>query len=162
MSGIHNQSDSAQAVNTEVEKLNKTEQSGNSKDFFAVYQQNIKKFIDDVKQIVPKYHQSITNVQQECLNVCGNVITNAITLQKEYVRKLGLTSIVPEASIKIMSGVVEQFAKVATIQNQIPLAAIDATQQNIKTFNDNAKAFSDINRNILESWFSTFTFSRNN
>ena len=162
MSGIDNQSDSAQRVKTEVEKLNKTEQSGNSKDFFVVYQQNIEKLIDDVKQIVPKYHQSITNVQQECLNLCGNVISYAITLQKEYVRKLGLSSIMPEASIKIISGVVEQFAKVATIQNQIPLAAIDATQQNIKTFNENAKAFSDLNRNILESWFSTFAFSRNN
>jgi len=162
MSGIINQSDSAQTVNDGVENLNKSEDSANSKDFIAVYQQNIAKLIDDVKQIIPKYHQSITNVQQECLNVCGDVISYAITLQKEYVRKLGLTIIVPEASIKIMSGLVEQFAKVATIQNQIPLAAIDATQQNIKTFNDNAKAFSDLNRNILESWFSTFTFSRNN
>jgi len=47
------------------------------------------------------------------------------------------------------------------MQNQIALATIDATQQNIKTFNDNAKSFADLNKNVLQSWISTFT-ARNN
>jgi hypothetical protein len=37
------------------------------------------------------------------------------------------------------------------------LTTIDATQQNIKTFNDNVKSLADLNKNILQSWISTFT-----
>jgi len=41
------------------------------------------------------------------------------------------------------------------------LASIDATQQNIKTFNDNAKSFVELNKNILQSWISAFTTKNN-
>jgi spore coat polysaccharide biosynthesis protein SpsF (cytidylyltransferase family) len=55
----------------------------------------------------------------------------------------------------------DEFVKVNSIQNQVVLATIDATQQNIKTFNDNAKSFADLNRNILQSWISVFTTKNN-
>jgi len=34
---------------------------------------------------------------------------------------------------------------------------IDATVQNIKTFNDNVNAFADLNKNIIQSWMTPFT-----
>ncbi|GKS66812.1 hypothetical protein YTPLAS73_03590 [Nitrosarchaeum sp.] len=42
----------------------------------------------------------------------------------------------------------KQVVKVNTIQNQIVKTTIDATIQNIKTFNDNVSAFADLNRDI--------------
>jgi uncharacterized membrane protein len=101
MNGISHQSDST-IGNKEVEKLSKTEQSGNSKDLFTIYHQNIENFIDGVKQTVPKYYQSITNIQQECLNAYGNIISNTVTSQKEYARKLRIASNVPDAALKII------------------------------------------------------------
>ena len=50
---------------------------------------------------------------------------------------------------------------VTPLQNQIVLASIDATQQNIKTFNDNAKSFVELNKNILQSWISAFATKNN-
>ena len=67
----------------------------------------------------------------------------------------------PAASLKMIHDTTEEFVKAASIQNQITLATIDATQQNIKTFNDNAKSFTDLNRNILQSWISIFTTKTN-
>ena len=132
-----------------------------AKDIYAVYQQNVDKFLSSVKQSVPRYHQSVTNAQQEYVEACENVANSCITLQKEFANKAGITTNVPEAALKVIRDTTEEVVKATSIQNQIALAAIDAAQQNIKTFNDNAKSFADLNKSILQSWISAFT-TRNN
>ena len=132
-----------------------------AKDIYAVYQQNVDKFLSSVKQSVPRYHQSVTNAQQEYVEACENVANSCITLQKEFAIKAGITTNVPEAALKVIRDTTEEVVKATSIQNQIALAAIDAAQQNIKTFNDNAKSFADLNKSILQSWISAFT-TRNN
>ena len=134
---------------------------GNPKDLFSVYQENVNKIFDGIKQSVPQYHQSITNVQQEYLQAYENVVNSGITLQKEYVKKAGIASNIPEATLKVIHDTTEEFLKATSIQNQVALATIDATQQNIKTFNDNAKSFADLNKNILQSWISAFATKNN-
>ena len=130
---------------------------GNSKDVFSAYHENVDKLFKGIRQSVPQYHQSITNVQQEYLQAFENVIDSTITLQKEYVMKAGIITNIPEAALKAICDTTEEFVRVGSLQNQITLATIDATQQNIKTFNDNAKSFADLNKNILQSWISAFT-----
>ena len=142
--------------------MSKNEQTqANPKDAFSVYQQNVDKLFTSVKQSVPQYHQSITNVQQEFLQAYENMIDSSITLQKEFVKKSGITTSIPEAALKVMRDTTEEFVKAASIQNQMALASIDATQQNIKAFNDNAKSFAELNKNIVQSWISAFTTHNN-
>ncbi|MFQ5782582.1 MAG: hypothetical protein ACE5GR_05960 [Nitrosopumilus sp.] len=131
------------------------------KDVFSVYQQNVENIFNGIKQSVPQYHQSITNVQQEYLQAYENVVDSTITLQKEYAKKTGIATNIPEATLKVIHDTTEEFAKAASIQNQVALATIDATQQNIKTFNDNAKSFAVLNKNILQSWISAFATKNN-
>ena len=143
--------------------MSTTEQKTQStvKDIYGVYQQNVDRLFDGIKQQVPRYHQSVTNVQQEYLQAVENIFNSSVALQKEFARKAGITTNVPEAALKVVRDTTEELVKVSTIQNQIALATIDATQQNIKTFNDNAKAFADLNKNMLQSCISAFT-NRNN
>ena len=142
--------------------MSKNEQSQNNpKDAFSTYQQNVDKVFTSIKQSVPQYHQSITNVQQEYLQAYENMVDSSITIQKEFAKKSGIAANIPEATLKVMRDTTEEFVKAASIQNQIALATIDATQQNIKTFNDNAKSFADLNKNIMQSWISAFA-TRNN
>ena len=133
----------------------------NSKDLFSVYQENIDKMFNGVKQSVPQYHQSITNVQQEYLQAFENMVDSSIAIQKEFVIKAGIVSDVPSTTLKVIDDTTEEFVKASSIQNQIVLASIDATQQNIKTFNDNAKSFVELNKNILQSWISAFATKNN-
>ena len=142
--------------------MSKNEQTQTTpKDAFSVYQQNVDKLFTSIKQSVPQYHQSITNVQQEYLQAFENMVDSSITIQKEFAKKSGVTANIPEAALKAIRDTTEEFVKAASIQNQIALATIDATQQNIKTFNDNAKSFADLNKNILQSWISAFTTKNN-
>ena len=133
----------------------------NSKDIFSVYQENIDKMFNGVKQSVPQYHQSITNVQQEYLQAFENMVDSSIAIQKEFVIKAGIASDVPSTTLKVIDDTTEEIVKASSIQNQIVLASIDATQQNIKTFNDNAKSFVELNKNILQCWISAFATKNN-
>lgn len=142
--------------------MSKNEQTqGTPKDVFSVYQQNVDKFFTSIKQSVPQYHQSITNVQQEYLQAYENIVDSSFTMQKEFARKSGIAANIPEATLKVIRDTTDEFVKAASMQNQIALATIDATQQNIKTFNDNAKSFADLNKNVLQSWISTFSAHNN-
>ena len=139
---------------------NETTQS-KSKDAFSVCQENVDKIFNGIKRSVPHYHQSITNVQQEYLQAYENAVDSTITLQKEYVQKTGIAANIPAATLQMIHYATEEFVKAASIQNQVTLATIDAAQQNIKTFNDNAKSFAELNRNILQSWIFAFTTKTN-
>ena len=141
--------------------MSKNEQTPETKDMFSVYQENIDKIFSGIRHSVPQYHQSITNVQQEYLQAYENIVDSTITLQKEYAKKAGIATNIPQTTLKVIHDTTEEFVKAASIQNQITLATIDATQQNIKTFNDNAKSFTDLNRNILQSWVTAFTTKNN-
>ncbi|NOS62742.1 MAG: hypothetical protein HOO66_06870 [Nitrosarchaeum sp.] len=141
--------------------MSKNEQTPETKDMFSVYQENVDKIFSGIRHSVPQYHQSITNVQQEYLQAYENIVDSTITLQKEYAKKAGIATNIPQTTLKVIHDTTEEFVKATSIQNQITLATIDATQQNIKTFNDNAKSFADLNRNILQSWITAFTTKNN-
>jgi hypothetical protein len=141
--------------------MSKNEQTPETKDMFSVYQENVDKIFSGIRHSVPQYHQSITNVQQEYLQAYENIVDSTITLQKEYAKKAGVATNIPQTTLKVIHDTTEEFVKATSIHNQITLATIDATQQNIKTFNDNAKSFADLNRNILQSWITAFTTKNN-
>lgn len=141
--------------------MSKNEQTLGTKDVFSVYEENVDKLFSGIRHSVPQYHQSITNVQQEYLQAYENIVDSTIALQKEYAKKAGITTDIPQATLKVIHDTAEEFVKIASIQNQMTLATMDATQQNIKAFNDNAKSFADLNRNILQSWISAFTTKNN-
>lgn len=124
---------------------------------FSKYQENIDKMFNSVKRSVPRYHQSSTNIQQELLQSFENMVDLSIMIQKEFVKKVGIASNTPTSILNVIDDTSEEFVKATSIQNQIMLTTIDATQQNIKTFNDNVKSLADLNKNILQSWISTFT-----
>ncbi len=137
--------------------MSNTAQSTTSqKDIFAVYQQNVDKYFTGVKQSVPRYHQSVTNVQQEYLEAVENIINSTIALLIDFATKSGITTNVPSAALRVIRDSTEEIVKAYEVQNKVALAIIDSTQQNIKTFNENAKAFVDLNKNVVQSWISTF------
>ncbi len=138
-----------------------TNTSTSQKDIFAVYQQTIDKYFSGIKQSVPRYHQSVTNVQQEYLDAVENVINSTIALQKDFASKSGIATNVPSAALKVIKDTTEEVVKAYDVQNKVALAAIDSAQQNIKSFNENAKAFADLNKNLAQSWISTFAQKSN-
>jgi len=132
-----------------------------SESFFDVYKQNVEKYFENATDVVPQQLQAWTNIQSEWYKACKNTINSAISLQQEFAKKTGIESSIPEAAKNVIVDTNKQIIKAKSVQNQIIQASASAIQQNFKTWNDSASAFTDLNRNILQSWISTFTQTRN-
>lgn len=132
-----------------------------SEDLFDVYKQNVEKYFENVVDSVPKNLQSWTDIQSEWYKAWKTAITSAISLQQEFATKTGINTEIPEAAKTAIVDTNKQIIKARSVQNQISQATTSAIQKNFQTWNDNASAFTDLNKNILQSWISTFTQSRN-
>ena len=137
--------------------MNKSEQAQEkSKDVFAAYQEVVDKAFNSINQAVPRYHQSITNTQQEIFKTLESNVAAAIEIQKEITSKSGVPTTIPETGIQAVKDTMEGYIKMAAIGNQIALATIDAAQQSVKTTSENVKAFNDLNKNTVRSWIKAY------
>ena len=132
-----------------------------SKDVFSTWKQTSDKYMDAVEKVIPSYHQSVTSLQQEYIQACENAIDSSIEFQRKFANKTGINTNVPEATLKAVRDSNEQVIKSFDVQSKMALAAVDAARQNVQTFANNAKAFAELNNNVMQSWTSAFTQTRN-
>ncbi len=135
--------------------------STSSKDVFSTWKQTSDKYMDAVEKVIPSYHQSVTSLQQEYIQACENAIDSSIEFQRKFANKTGINTNVPEATLKAVRDTNEQVIKSFDVQSKMALAAVDAARQNVQTFANNAKAFAELNNNVMQSWTSAFTQTRN-
>ena len=126
-------------------------------DVFSTVEDTVEKQINTTEKSFPNYQTSVTSLQQEYTEAYQNIVDSTIALQREFANKTGINTVLPEATENVVNKTNEQISKVQDVQNKIALATIDATRQNIKTFNENAKAFADLNKGVLQSWLTAFT-----
>ena len=126
-------------------------------DVFATVEETVEKQVNTAGKSFPNYQTSVTSLQQEYTEAFQNIVDSTIALQREFANKTGINTALPEATENAVRKSNEQISKVQDVQNKIALATIDATRQNIKTFNENAKAFADLNKSVMQSWITAFT-----
>jgi hypothetical protein len=124
---------------------------GNQKDGYSIWKENINNFYTNLEKSISQFHQSNTNLFQEYVKAWNNVASSIIDIQKEYATKAGIKSNLPEASLKIMNDAIEEMNKSFGVHNKISVASIDATKQNIRTWNENSNAFAELNKSIVGS-----------
>jgi SMC interacting uncharacterized protein involved in chromosome segregation len=132
-----------------------------SKEIHSVYKHNADRFFDEVEKSITPYHQSITNLQRAYTAAWKNMTESAISIQREFATKAGMNTSVPAAMVKAANDTTEEIIKAQAVQNKVMLAAIDATEQAINTFNENAKMFTGLNQGVLQYWIQACTPARN-
>jgi len=128
-----------------------------SNDAFSTYKQNVQKYFENISKMTPQYFQSITYLQEECMKACEKTINASVSVQQEIAKKTGFTAEIPSAAKTAIIDTNKQIVQASTLQNQVVKTTIDASVQNIKTFNDNINAFVELNKNIIQSWVNPFT-----
>ena len=128
-----------------------------SSDVYSMYKQNVQKYFENISKITPQYFQSITYLQEECFKACEKTINASVSMQQEFAKKTGISTEIPSAAKTAFIDANKQIVQASTVHNQFVKTTIDATVQNIKTFNDNVNAFADLNKNIIQSWITPFT-----
>jgi len=126
-------------------------------DVFSTVEETVQEQVRSAEKSFPSYQTAVTGLQQECTEAFQNSIDSTIALQREFANKTGINTALPEATESAVNKTIEQINKVQDVQNKVALATIDATRQNIKTFNENANAFADLNKGVLQSWLTAFT-----
>nr|AIF14848.1 hypothetical protein [uncultured marine thaumarchaeote KM3_68_A08] len=126
-------------------------------DVFSTVEETVQEQVKSAEKSFPNYQTSVTSLQQEYTEAFQNIVDSTITLQREFANKTGINTALPEATENAVNKTNEQISKVQDVQNKVALATIDVTRQNIKTFNENAKAFADLNKSVMQSWITAFT-----
>ena len=128
-----------------------------SSDVYSMYKQNVLKYFENISKITPQFFQSITHLQEECFKAAEKTINASVAMTQEFAKKTGIATEIPAAAKTAIVDANKQIVQASTVQNQIVKTTIDATVQNVKTFNDNVNAFADLNKNIVQSWTIPFT-----
>ncbi len=131
--------------------------STTSKDIFDVYKGSFEKIKGHVEKVTPQYLQSFTNLQQESLGVWTNFVNSALAIQQQYANKMGLNTNSTEPITRVIQDSTDEIIKAFDVQHKIAHTALDATKQNLRTINENATAFAELNQNVINSWLSTWT-----
>ena len=134
--------------------------SPNSKDIFDVCKGSFEKIKGHVEKVTPQYLQSFTNLQQEYFGTWTNFVNSTLAIQQQYANKMGINTNTTEPITRVIQDSTDEIIKAFDVQNKIVHTALDATKQNLRTINENATAFAELNRNIVNSWLSAWT--RNN
>ena len=139
-----------------MESMSKTT-SPNSKDIFDVCRVSFEKVRGHVEKVTPQYLQSFSNLQQEYFGAWTNFVNSALATQQQYANKMGINSNINEPITRVVQDSTDEIIKAFDVQNKIVQTALDATKQNLRTINENATAFAELNHNIFNSWLSTWT-----
>ncbi|MCE9652637.1 MAG: hypothetical protein K8Q89_06235 [Nitrosarchaeum sp.] len=126
-------------------------------DVYGVYKQNVEKYFESVEKTMPQYFQLLSSMHEECLHGCKNVINSAISLRQEFAKKSGTHTDISETAKNSLVDINKQLIRVNSTHSQIMQTTNDTIKQNMKTWNENASAFTDLNRNIMNTWLSAFT-----
>jgi hypothetical protein len=99
----------------------------------------------------------MTDLQKECMKTCEKTIDASISVQQEFAKKTGISTDIPTTAKTAITDASKQIVQASTVNNQFVKTTIDATVQNIKTYNDNVSAFVELNKNMTQLWVNPFT-----
>ncbi|MBT8173256.1 MAG: hypothetical protein KJN83_04280, partial [Nitrosopumilus sp.] len=63
---------------------------------------------------------------------------------------------IPKITQKIIDNVGEEIVKYRLASIKFAISSIESVTKNVKTWNDNANVFVDLNRKIMHNWLSPF------
>lgn len=132
-----------------------------SKEIHSTYKHSADRFFDEVERSIPQYHQSITNLQRSYIAAWKKAVESAISINQEFATKCGISTGVTSAMTKMVNSTTEEIVKAHALQNKAILTAIDATQQSINTFNENAKLFTGLDQGLMQYWIQACTPTKN-
>ncbi len=124
---------------------------------YSMYKQNVQKYFENISKITPQYFQSVTQLQDECMKTCEKTINASVSMQQEFAKKAGITTDIPESAKTAIVDFNKQIVQTNTVNTQLAKTAVETTVQNIKAFSNNIDAFTELNKNIVQLWTTSFT-----
>lgn len=127
-----------------------------NQDHFSIMEKICKKYFSDIENSVPHIQQVLFDLQNESYKTWKNTVNANLLLQKEFMENSKFDFTFPESCKTIVENMSEETVKYRSLYNKILITTIESSKKNIKTWNDNADIFVDLNRKIMHFWLPIF------
>ena len=140
-----------------IQKLNYTmsEKNKTHKEFTIIERVN-KKYFTEIESSVLHFQQTLFDLQNECYKSWKYAVKANVSLQKEFAEKSGYNFELPKTAQTILEGIGDEITRYRVASNQMAIKAIEAGKKNVKTWNENAETFVELNRKIIDYWLTVF------
>ena len=157
----------------EAEKLIETVESQSnataqdSSEIFDTYKKGVLKITEQLSRFQPQYAQSISNLQQEYLQLTKEFVDNFFAAQRNWIGG-NITSRATTFPSWTYTPYAEQFrtqsseitaqaSSVFDTSNQLAMNALNIARENMKLYGRAIDAMMEFNNNLANAWSSFFT-----
>ncbi len=125
--------------------------------------QNMLRTVDEIAKYQPQYAQSISNLQQDYLQVTKETINRTFAIQKTWYRNTARNSFTPmegpysEQYRKQSNEATSQAFHVFDAANQLAIDSLNASRENIKLYSKTVETVTEYNANLANTWSNFYT-----
>src|SRR6476646_231097 len=140
-----------------------------SSEIFDTYKQGVLKVTEEVSKFQPQYAQSISNLQQEYIQLTKEFVNKVFAAQRNWASSNNVTSTnnttfptstyapYAEQFRRQSNEITAQALSVFDTSNQLAINAINAARENVKLYGKAIDAVTEFNNNVANAWSSFFT-----
>lgn len=159
-----NMTDSKTKVETTTSTTSNAAQE--SSELFDTARQNVLKVADEISKFQPQYTQSISNLQQEYIQLIKEFVNKVFATQRNWAGS-GINTPNTSYTTKTYAPYTEQIERqtneitaqalsVFDTSNQLAINAINAARENLKLYGKAIDAVTEFNNNVANAWASFF------
>ena len=137
-----------------------------SSEIFDTAKQNVLRVTEEISKFQPQYAQSISNLQQEYIQLTKEFVNKAFAAQRNWAGS-SVTSTNTTFPTSTYAPYAEQFRRqsneitaqalsVFDTSNQLAINAINAARENLKLYGKAIDAVTEFNNNVASAWTSFF------
>ena len=129
--------------------------------------ENFTKLVNEAGKVQPHYAQAISNLQQEYIEVVRNAIQTITSVEKQFANSSSgnfNNVAVSDTAAPYVQGFVKQsndftnnIIKIADINNQLTINALNALRENMKNFSRTIEASAEFNSNIARALATSYS-----
>jgi len=143
-----------------------TDASLNVSHIFDAANENVTKLVNESAKVQPQYAQAISNLQQEYIEAVRNAIQTITSVEKQYANSNSRFNnvIISDTAAPFVQGFVKQsndftnnIIRIADINNQLTINALNALRENVKNATRTVEATSEFNSNIARAWATSYS-----
>ena len=141
-----------------------------SSEIFDTYKQGVLKVTEEVSKFQPQYAQSISNLQQEYIQLTKEFVNKVFAAQRNWAGSnvTSTSTTFPTSTYATYAPYADQFRRqsneitaqalsVFDTSNQLAINAINAARENVKLYGKAIDAVTEFNNNVANAWSSFFT-----
>jgi hypothetical protein len=138
-----------------------------SSELFDTAKQNVLRVTEEISKFQPQYAQSISNLQQEYIQLTKEFVNKAFAAQRNWTSSAGNTTastsfsspnyaVYTEQIKRQTNEITAQALSVFDTSNQLAINAINAARENLKLYGKAIDAVTEFNNNVANAWTSYY------